>query len=142
MSSLMALTAGAGRREPGAARQARLLAERCRPARPPAGRRGSGGAAPARRAWCQQVLGWWGPIYNTDSGNVRYVSSPDTELAWAGDNAAIRKHARDFSLRLYRTEFANPFPGKEITTLDYLSRPSANTPENVAPFLVGLTTGQ
>jgi len=77
---------------------------------------------------------WWGPIYITNSGAGRYTTDPGTELAWAGTNPAIHKHAPDFSLRLYRTTFANPHPELEIKTIDYVS-----TLTQSAPFLVGLT---
>ena len=85
----------------------------------------------------EHVLDWWGPIYNSDAGDGRNTTSPDTELAWAGSNPWIKERAPDFSLRLYRTSFANPHPGLEIASLDYVS-----TLSGAAPFLVGLTTEQ
>jgi hypothetical protein len=85
----------------------------------------------------EHVLDWWGPIYNTDSGVGRYTTSPGTELAWAGSNPRIRARAPDFSLRLYRSTFANPHPGLEIASIDYDS-----TLTEAAPFLVGLTVEQ
>jgi hypothetical protein len=82
----------------------------------------------------KDVLDWWGPIYNTDSGIGRYTTSPDTELAWAGSNPAIEKNAPQFSLRLYRTTFVNPHPDREIASVDFVS-----ALRGAAPFLVGLT---
>jgi hypothetical protein len=82
----------------------------------------------------EHLQDWWGPIYNTDSGAGRYTTDPGTELAWAGSNPAIHKHAPDFSLRLYRSTFANPHPELEIKTIDYVS-----TLTQSAPFMVGLT---
>lgn len=86
-----------------------------------------------------QVLDWWGPIYNTDSGDGRYLSSPDSELAWAGSNPSIRNRSPDFSLRVYRTTFANPQPYKEIATVDFTCRPRVSDLA-ATPFLLGLTT--
>jgi hypothetical protein len=83
----------------------------------------------------RHLLDWCGPIYNTDAGDGRNTTSPDSELAWAGSNPWISEHAPDFSLRLYKTTFANPHPELEITTLDYVS-----TLSGPAPFLLGLTT--
>lgn len=82
----------------------------------------------------KDVLDFWGPIYNTDSGDDRYTTSPDTELAWAGTNPAIEKRRPQFSLRLYRTTFINPQPDKEIASVDFVS-----ALRDAAPFLVGLT---
>jgi hypothetical protein len=85
----------------------------------------------------EHVLDWWGPIYNTDAGTGRDTTSPDTELAWSGSNPRIKERAPDFSLRLYRSAFANPRPDLEIASVDYVS-----TLSGAAPFLVGLTTEQ
>lgn len=82
----------------------------------------------------RDVLDWWGPIYNTDTGVGRYTTSPDTELAWAGTNPAIEKRAPLFSLRLYRTTFINPLPRKEVASIDFVSALGG-----AAPFLAGLT---
>jgi len=82
----------------------------------------------------EHVLDWWGPVYTTDSGDDRFTTSPGTELAWAGSNPAIQEHEPDFSLRLYRSTFANPHPELEIKTIDYVSSLT-----QAAPFLVGLT---
>jgi hypothetical protein len=82
----------------------------------------------------QDVLDWWGPIYNTDGREERHTTSPGTELGWAGSNPWIKKRAPEFSLRLYRSTFANPRPDLAITSMDYLS-----TLSDAAPFLVGLT---
>ena len=83
----------------------------------------------------EHLLDWWGPIYNTGAGDGRNTTSPETELAWAGSNPLINESAPDFSLRLYKTTFANPHPELEITSLDY-----ASTLRGAAPFLAGLTT--
>lgn len=83
---------------------------------------------------CEQVLDWWGPIYNTDSGIGRYTTSPNTELAWAGSNPDIKENADDFSLRIYKTVFANPHPDRTISSIDYVSALSG-----ASPFLAGLT---
>jgi hypothetical protein len=83
------------------------------------------------------VLDWWGPIYNTDSGIGRYVKSPGAELAWVGTNPWIKARAPDFSLRLYRSTFANPHPDLAIKSVDYVS-----TLTDANPFLVGLTVEQ
>ena len=82
----------------------------------------------------EHVLDWWGPIYNTDSGIGRYTTSPDAELAWAGSNPDIKENADDFSLRLYKTAFANPHPERTISSIDYVSALSG-----ASPFLAGLT---
>jgi hypothetical protein len=82
----------------------------------------------------QDVLDWWGPIYNTEAGEERQTTSPGTELAWAGGNPWIKQRAPEFSLRLYRSTFANPRPDLEISSIDYVS-----TLTDAAPFLVGLT---
>jgi hypothetical protein len=82
----------------------------------------------------EHVLDWWGPIYNTDSGVGRYTTSPETELAWAGSNSDIKENAGDFSLRLYKTAFANPHPERAISSIDYVSALSG-----ASPFLAGLT---
>ncbi len=82
----------------------------------------------------EHVLDWWGPIYNTDAGNGRYTTSPDTKLAWAGSNPDIKENADDFSLGLYQTALANPYPEYEISSIDYVSALSG-----ASPFLAGLT---
>ncbi len=82
----------------------------------------------------RDVLDWWGPIYDTEAGEERNPTSPGTELAWAGSNPWIRQRAPEFSLRLYRSSFANPHPDREITSMDYVS-----TLSEAAPFLLGLT---
>jgi hypothetical protein len=82
----------------------------------------------------EHVLDCWGPIYNTDAGIGRYTTSPDAELAWAGSNPDIMENRPDFSLRLYRTAFANPHPELEISSIDYVSALSG-----ASPFLAGLT---
>lgn len=82
----------------------------------------------------EHVLDWWGPIYNTDAGDGRYTTSPDTELAWAGSNPDLKENADDFSLRLYQTAFANPHPERTISSIDYVSALSG-----ASPFLAGLT---
>jgi len=85
----------------------------------------------------KHLLDWWGPIYNTDAGSGRKTTSPDTELAWAGSNPWIKKRDPDYSLRLYKSTFANPRPDLEIASIDYIS-----TLADAAPFLVGLTVEQ
>jgi hypothetical protein len=82
----------------------------------------------------RDVLDWWGPIYNAEAGDQRQTTSPGTELAWAGSNSWIKKRAPEYSLRLYRSTFANPRPGLEVSSIDYVS-----TLTEAAPFLVGLT---
>lgn len=82
----------------------------------------------------KEVLDCWGPIYNTDSGDDRYTTSPETELAWAGSNPDIKKESPEFSLRLYKSTFTNPHPELEISSIDYVSSLSG-----ASPFLVGLT---
>ncbi|HSY43031.1 MAG TPA: hypothetical protein VK811_03915 [Candidatus Acidoferrum sp.] len=82
----------------------------------------------------EHVLDGWGPIYNTNAGIGRYPTSPDAELAWAGSNPDIKENRPEFSLRLYRTAFANPHPELEISSIDYVSALSGPS-----PFLVGLT---
>lgn len=84
----------------------------------------------------RDVLDWWGPIYNTGATD-RYTTSQDAELAWAGSNPGIKKEAPEFSLRLYRSTFANPHPELEVSSIDYVSALSG-----AAPFLVGLTIEQ
>jgi hypothetical protein len=82
----------------------------------------------------EHVLDWWGPIYKTGESTGRYTTSPDTELAWAGSNPYIRQNAPAFSLRLYKTAFANPHPQRTISSIDYVSALSG-----ASPFLAGLT---
>lgn len=81
------------------------------------------------------VLDWWGPIYKTTvAKNVRNLSTPGSELAWAGGNPCLKEQQSEFSLRLYKSTFDNPRPGIQITSIDYVSTVTA-----AAPFLVGLT---
>ena len=87
----------------------------------------------------EQVLDWWGPIYHTAAGIAPNATAPDTELAWAGSNPAIRHRAPDYTLRLYRTTFANPHPDRVITGLDYVGCPDVEKADGAASFLVGLT---
>ena len=87
----------------------------------------------------EQVQDWWGPIYHTDAGIEPDATASDTELAWAGSNAGIRHRVPDYSLRLYRTTFANPHPDREITGLDYVGCPDVKNADGAASFLVGLT---
>ena len=87
----------------------------------------------------EQVLDWWGPIYHTDASLGSEATAPDTELAWAGSNPGIRHRLPDYSLRLYRTTFANPHPDREITGLDYVGCPDVKNADGAASFLVGLT---
>jgi len=82
----------------------------------------------------EHLLDWWGPIYQTENGEEPNPTAPGTELAWAGSNASIKKRSPDFSLRLYRSAFANPHPELAIKTIDYLSALT-----QAAPFMVGLT---
>ena len=82
----------------------------------------------------EHLLDWWGPIYQTENGEEPNPTAPGTELAWAGSNASIKKRSPDFSLRLYRSAFANPHPELAIKTIDYLSALT-----QTAPFMVGLT---
>ena len=82
-----------------------------------------------------QVLNWWGPVFTTEApAGERRPSAPGTTLAWAGVNPAIRKAVPDYSLRLYRTTFANPHPEAWIVSIDY-----ASAVTGAAPFLLGLT---
>jgi hypothetical protein len=82
-----------------------------------------------------QVLDWWGPIYQTGADqDVCQLSSPGSQLAWAGANPCIKQKEPELSLRLYQSTFDNPRPDLEITTIDYVS-----TVTDAAPFLVGLT---
>jgi hypothetical protein len=83
------------------------------------------------------VLDWWGPLYNTEAGNQRHPRSQLTVLAWAGSNPWIQKRSPDSSLRLYRTTFSNPHPELEISSVDYVS-----TMSQAAPFLIALTVDQ
>ncbi len=83
----------------------------------------------------RDVLDWRGPIYRTDAGREGAgPSSVGTELAWAGSNPELAREDSDDSLRLYRTVFRNPYPEREIATVDYVS-----TASDAAPFLLGLT---
>jgi hypothetical protein len=82
----------------------------------------------------EHVLDWWGPIYKTGESTGRYTTSPDSELAWAGSNPYLRQNAPAFSLRLYKTAFANPHPERTISSIDYVSALSG-----ASPFLTGLT---
>lgn len=82
----------------------------------------------------RDVLDWLGPIYNTDSGDGRYTTSPDTELAWAGTDRAFERRFPQFSVRLYRTTFINPHPDRVIASVDFVS-----ALRGAAPLLEGLT---
>ena len=83
----------------------------------------------------EHLLDWCGPLYSTQvAPEQRTVSSPDSELAWVGSNPWVKHSRADYSLRLYKSTFANPQPDLEISTIDYTS-----TMTQAAPFLVALT---
>ncbi|MDB6023028.1 MAG: hypothetical protein JWQ04_2885 [Pedosphaera sp.] len=83
----------------------------------------------------EHLLDWCGAIYTTGvRPEQRVLSSPDAELAWVGQNAFTKRRHKDFSLRLYKSTFANPRPDVEITSVEYVS-----TMSQAAPFLLGMT---
>ncbi len=59
-------------------------------------------------------------------------SDPNTVVAWTGSNKATA--SKNTSIRLYLTRFENPYPGKKVETLDYVSTMAAP-----GPFMVGVT---
>ncbi len=83
----------------------------------------------------EHVLDWHGPAYtsNARAEEIR-TTAPGTELAWLGSNPDLRRTRPAYSLRLYKSTFANPRPELEIASVDYVS-----TVTRAAPFLVGLT---
>jgi hypothetical protein len=73
----------------------------------------------------ENVLDFWAwrPATPTDTNTV---------VAWTGESPATSR--RGFGVRLCRTTFENPQPGKVIATIDYVSAMAGS-----APFLVALT---
>jgi hypothetical protein len=62
------------------------------------------------------------------------LQAPQTELAWMGSNAYLKKNNSSVLLHLYRTTLDNPRPETEVKSIDYLS-----TMVNPGPFMAGLT---
>jgi hypothetical protein len=83
----------------------------------------------------ENVLDWWGPLYSTgaDPRSIT-ISSPNSELAWTGSNPYLQEQRPNWSLRLYKSTFANPNPNLELSSIDY-----ASSVTRAAPFLVGLS---
>lgn len=74
------------------------------------------------------VLDWW----DWPRAPLNKPSGRNTSIAWTGSNlAAEHQGAR---IRLFDTVFINPFPDKEIQSVDYSSAMA-----NSAPFMVALT---
>jgi hypothetical protein len=81
------------------------------------------------------LLDCWGPIYTTPVIREPLApGSPDTELAWVGNNAGDPRKPPLLAARIYKSTFANPHPDVEISSIDYQS-----TLAEAAPFLIGLT---
>jgi hypothetical protein len=72
----------------------------------------------------RQVRDWW--VREGDP------IPTDAEIAWRGENEAA--HKSGCRVQLYRYTANNPWPGKEIATIDFCSAMTKS-----APFLIGLT---
>jgi hypothetical protein len=73
----------------------------------------------------EHVLDWWDWRGNKPRDR-------NSEVAWRGTNPAA--NLQGIKVRLFKSSFANPQPGKEISTIDYVSAMAQS-----APFLVALT---
>ncbi len=72
-----------------------------------------------------EVADWWtSPSADPLDGS---------EVAWEGDNEASRDS--EMKLRLYKTTWSNPHPGKTISALDFRS-----TMTDSSPFLIAIST--
>lgn len=75
-----------------------------------------------------EVMDWW----DWPHAQARKPTDSNTVVAWTGKNpAAEHQGAR---IRLFDTVFVNPFPEKEIQSVDYTSAMAGS-----APFMVALT---
>lgn len=75
-----------------------------------------------------EVLDWW----DWPRAPVTKPADANTVVAWTGSNpAAEHQGAR---IRLFDTAFTNPYPDKEIQSIDYSSAMAGS-----APFMVALT---
>lgn len=75
-----------------------------------------------------EVLDWW----NWPGARQKMPADTNTTVAWSGQNPAAASQGA--SVRLFDTAFANPYPEKEIQSVDYVSAMAGS-----APFMVGLT---
>lgn len=82
----------------------------------------------------QQAFDCWCPLFKTGVPPKFIQTAPDTERAWTGSNAHIRKWQPDLSLVLYRTTFNNPQPDLKVKSVDFVSTETIS-----CPFFVGLT---
>lgn len=83
----------------------------------------------------EHLLDWLGPIYTTPAAGEQLAPKDrGTELAWVGNDSRLPQSPPILAARIYKTTFANPQPGVEIASVDYLS-----TLSGAAPFLAGLT---
>jgi hypothetical protein len=74
----------------------------------------------------ENVLDFW------TWGHVTNPTDTNTVVTWSGESPATTR--RGFGVRLCRTTFLNPQPGKALETIDYVSAMAGS-----APFLVALT---
>jgi RNA polymerase sigma factor (sigma-70 family) len=77
------------------------------------------------------LLDWW--VWPRAA--VTRPTGTNTVVAWTGSNPAARQQGA--RTRLFDSAFANPYPDKEIQSIDYDSAMAGS-----APFLVGLTIEQ
>jgi hypothetical protein len=82
----------------------------------------------------QQVFDMWWPTYITGWPEAWRTPAKDTELAWVGSNAYIRRWAPDWTVCVFRTSFENPQSGVAISSLDYVSSKTI-----ACPFMFALT---
>jgi hypothetical protein len=75
-----------------------------------------------------EVLDWW----EWPAAPIKRPSGTNTAVAWKGKNPPAEHQGA--GIRLFETTFANPYPDKEIQTIDYLSAMAGS-----APFMVALT---
>jgi hypothetical protein len=55
-------------------------------------------------------------------------------VAWKGDNGRAKQ--LDARIRVYQTNWENPWPNKKVTTIDYLSKKDETV---AAPFCIAMT---
>lgn len=75
-----------------------------------------------------EVLDWW----DWPRAPINRPSGSNTIVAWTGSNLAAKHQGA--RIRLFDTVFSNPYPDKEIQSIDYSSAMAGS-----APFMVALT---